>query len=249
MNEFIGLAYYAEVPAVIFDIQRVGPSTGMPTRTQQCDLMLAAYASHGDTRHVLLFPNSPEECFYMSVQAFDLAERLQTPVFVHVGSRHRHERLDVPGAEVGRQLPPDRGKVLTQGADREARQVPSLPRQGRRRDSVSHAARRASEGRVLHARLGPHAVRRLHRGFDRVPDRARSAEAQVRHGEDAGAEGRVRQARARTTSASCRSAAATARCAKRSTSCKRRGVQLDYMRVRSFPFGAGSRGVPRLAFD
>ena len=82
MNEFIGLAYYAEIPAVIFDIQRVGPSTGMPTRTQQCDLMLAAYASHGDTRHVLLFPRDPEECFYMAANAFDLAERLQTPVFV-----------------------------------------------------------------------------------------------------------------------------------------------------------------------
>jgi 2-oxoglutarate ferredoxin oxidoreductase subunit alpha len=82
MNEFIGLAYYAEVPAVIFDIQRVGPSTGMPTRTQQCDVMAAAYASHGDTRHVCLYPSNPEECFYMAVQAFDLAERLQTPVFV-----------------------------------------------------------------------------------------------------------------------------------------------------------------------
>jgi len=82
MNEFLGLAYYAEVPVVIFDIQRVGPSTGMPTRTQQGDLMLAAYASHGDTRHVCLYPSNPEECFYMAVQAFDLAERLQTPVLV-----------------------------------------------------------------------------------------------------------------------------------------------------------------------
>jgi 2-oxoglutarate ferredoxin oxidoreductase subunit alpha len=82
MNEFLGLAYYAEVPAVIFDIQRVGPSTGMPTRTQQGDLMLAAYASHGDTRHVCLYPANPEECFYMAAQAFDLAERLQTPVLV-----------------------------------------------------------------------------------------------------------------------------------------------------------------------
>src|SRR5579863_1142252 len=82
MNEFLGLAYYAEVPAVIFDIQRVGPSTGMPTRTQQCDVMAAAYASHGDTRHVCLYPADPEECFYMAVQAFDLAERLQTPVFM-----------------------------------------------------------------------------------------------------------------------------------------------------------------------
>ncbi|HTV53049.1 MAG TPA: 2-oxoacid:acceptor oxidoreductase subunit alpha [Steroidobacteraceae bacterium] len=82
MSEFLGLAYYAEVPAVIFDIQRVGPSTGMPTRTQQGDLIAAAYASHGDTRHVCLYPSNPEECFYMAVQAFDLAERLQTPVLV-----------------------------------------------------------------------------------------------------------------------------------------------------------------------
>jgi 2-oxoglutarate/2-oxoacid ferredoxin oxidoreductase subunit alpha len=82
MSEFLGLAYYAEIPAVVFDVQRVGPSTGMPTRTQQCDLISAAYASHGDTKHVCLYPSNPEECFYMAVQAFDLAERLQTPVMV-----------------------------------------------------------------------------------------------------------------------------------------------------------------------
>jgi 2-oxoglutarate ferredoxin oxidoreductase subunit alpha len=82
MNEFLGLAYYAEVPAVVFDIQRVGPSTGMPTRTQQCDIMECAYASHGDTRHVCLYPANPEECFYLAAQAFDLTERLQTPVLV-----------------------------------------------------------------------------------------------------------------------------------------------------------------------
>ena len=76
---------YAEVPAVIFDIQRVGPSTGMPTRTQQCDLMECAYASHGDTRHVCLYPANPEECFYMAAQAFDLTERLQTPVMIRYG--------------------------------------------------------------------------------------------------------------------------------------------------------------------
>ena len=81
MSEFIGYAYYAEIPSVFIDVQRVGPSTGMPTRTQQCDLMLCAYASHGDTRHPLLFPANPKECFELVVQAFDLAERLQTPVF------------------------------------------------------------------------------------------------------------------------------------------------------------------------
>ena len=82
MNEFIGLAYFAEVPAVLVDVQRAGPSTGMPTRTQQPDLMLAAYASHGDTKHVLLLPSTPKECFEMTAQSFDLAERLQTPIMV-----------------------------------------------------------------------------------------------------------------------------------------------------------------------
>jgi 2-oxoglutarate ferredoxin oxidoreductase subunit alpha len=82
MSEFAGLAYFAEVPAVIFDVQRVGPSTGLPTRTAQGDVLSTAFLSHGDTQHVLLFPGSVEECFSMSVAAFDLAERLQTPVFV-----------------------------------------------------------------------------------------------------------------------------------------------------------------------
>jgi 2-oxoglutarate ferredoxin oxidoreductase subunit alpha len=82
MAEFIGLAYFAEIPAVIFDVQRAGPSTGMPTRTQQADILAAAYASHGDTKHVLLLPEDPHECFTMGADAFDLADRLQTPVFV-----------------------------------------------------------------------------------------------------------------------------------------------------------------------
>ncbi|MEP6731087.1 MAG: 2-oxoacid:acceptor oxidoreductase subunit alpha [bacterium] len=82
MQEFIGLAYYTEIPAVFFDIQRTGPSTGMPTRTQQADLFSLAYASHGDTKHIVLFPRDPEECFYLTVAAFDLADRFQTPVFV-----------------------------------------------------------------------------------------------------------------------------------------------------------------------
>ena len=82
MQEFIGLAYYTEIPAVFFDVQRTGPATGMPTRTQQGDIMSLAYASHGDTKHIVLFPRNPEECFQLSVTAFDLAERYQTPVFV-----------------------------------------------------------------------------------------------------------------------------------------------------------------------
>ncbi|MDP1817609.1 MAG: 2-oxoacid:acceptor oxidoreductase subunit alpha [Leadbetterella sp.] len=80
MNEFLGLAYYSEIPVVLADVQRSGPSTGMPTRTQQSDLLMAAYASHGDTKHVLLIPSTPTECFEMMAEAFDLAEQLQTPV-------------------------------------------------------------------------------------------------------------------------------------------------------------------------
>jgi len=82
MNEFLGLAYFAEVPAVLIDVQRTGPSTGMPTRTQQSDVMEAAYASHGDTKQVCLFPSTPKECFEMTADAFDLAEELQTPVIM-----------------------------------------------------------------------------------------------------------------------------------------------------------------------
>jgi 2-oxoglutarate ferredoxin oxidoreductase subunit alpha len=82
MTEFLGLAYFAEIPAVIFDVQRGGPSTGMPTRTQQADLLSAAYASHGDTKHVMLLPEDPRELFEMAAISFDLAERLQTPIFV-----------------------------------------------------------------------------------------------------------------------------------------------------------------------
>jgi 2-oxoglutarate ferredoxin oxidoreductase subunit alpha len=113
MNEFVGLAYYAEVPCVIFDVQRVGPSTGMPTRTQQSDLMLCAYASHGDTRHVLLFPANPEECFYLAVQAFDIAERLQTPVFVLSDLDIGMNDWMCPDLKWDDAYRPDRGKILS----------------------------------------------------------------------------------------------------------------------------------------
>ena len=113
MQEFIGFAYFAEIPAVIFDVQRGGPSTGMPTRTQQSDILLCAYASHGDTKHVLLFPEDPKEAFEMSAAAFDLADRLQTPVFVMLDlDIGMNERLTDPLEwDDGRHL--DRGKVMT----------------------------------------------------------------------------------------------------------------------------------------
>ncbi|MDE2196947.1 MAG: 2-oxoacid:acceptor oxidoreductase subunit alpha [Gammaproteobacteria bacterium] len=114
MNEFIGFGYYAEIPAVIFDVQRVGPSTGMPTRTQQGDLLLCAYASHGDTRHVLLFPADPAECFQFAVQAFDLAERLQTPVMVLSDLDIGMNDWMVPKQRWDAGYVPDRGKVYSQ---------------------------------------------------------------------------------------------------------------------------------------
>ena len=113
MTEFLGLAYYAEIPVVLFDIQRCGPSTGMPTRTQQSDLLSSAYASHGDTKHVLLFPASPKECFDMAVQAFDLAERLQTPVLVMSDlDLGMNDWLSEP-LTWDDAYRPDRGKVVT----------------------------------------------------------------------------------------------------------------------------------------
>ncbi len=113
MSEFIGYAYYAEIPTVIFDVQRTGPSTGMPTRTQQCDILSCAYASHGDTKHVLLFPANPEECFYMTPVAFDMAERLQTPVMVLSDLDIGMNDWMVPELQWDESYVPDRGKVLS----------------------------------------------------------------------------------------------------------------------------------------
>lgn len=119
MQEFLGLAYFAEIPAVVFDVQRGGPSTGMPTRNQQSDVLSCAYASHGDTKHVLLFPEDPRECFEFGATAFDLADRLQTPVFVMLELEiGMNERLCKPLTwDPNRKM--DRGKVMT-AADLEA---------------------------------------------------------------------------------------------------------------------------------
>ncbi len=113
MQEFIGLAYFAEIPVTIIDVQRGGPSTGMPTRTQQSDILACAYASHGDTKHVLLFPEDPHECFEMAAQALDLAERLQTPVFLMTDlDIGMNQRLAKPLVwDDSRKY--DRGKVMT----------------------------------------------------------------------------------------------------------------------------------------
>jgi 2-oxoglutarate ferredoxin oxidoreductase subunit alpha len=113
MSEFLGFAYFAELPAVVFDIQRVGPSTGMPTRTQQGEILAAAYASHGDTKHVIVFPADPRECFELSIAAFDLADRLQTPVFVLSDLDIGMNDWMCDELEWDPAYAPDRGKVLS----------------------------------------------------------------------------------------------------------------------------------------
>jgi 2-oxoglutarate ferredoxin oxidoreductase subunit alpha len=113
MNELLGLAYYTEIPAVIVDVQRTGPSTGMPTRTQQADILLCAFASHGDTKHILLFPADPNECFDFAVRSFDLAEQFQTPVFLLSDLDIGMNDWVVPALTWDDNYTWDRGPVLT----------------------------------------------------------------------------------------------------------------------------------------
>nr|WP_070960265.1 2-oxoacid:acceptor oxidoreductase subunit alpha [Hyphomonas sp. Mor2] len=113
MSEWIGFAYYTEIPVVFFDIQRTGPSTGMPTRTQQCDIQTTAYASHGDTKHIVLYPSDPNECFDFAVRSFDLAERFQTPVFFLSDIDLGMNDWMVDELTWDDNYVPDRGKVVT----------------------------------------------------------------------------------------------------------------------------------------
>ena len=189
MTEFIGLAYFAEIPAVLFNVQRGGPSTGMPTRTQQADVLSCAYASHGDTKHVLLFPEDPTECFEMSrPQALrprrppaDAGLRPDRP-------RHRHERAAVPSRSPGTTARSyDRGKVMTARGARGRHAIsaaiststatasPTAPIPG------THPTR----GSLLHARHEQRPLRPLHRGRRRLRRQHAAAAAQVRDGQGA----------------------------------------------------------------
>lgn len=125
MNEFLGLAYFAEIPTVLIDVQRTGPSTGMPTRTQQSDILLAAYASHGDTKQIMIFPSTPKECFEMTAESFDLAELLQTPIIMMTDlDLGMNDHMSEPFIwDDNKQY--NRGKVLN------AQQIEELPRFGR----------------------------------------------------------------------------------------------------------------------
>ena len=148
MGEFAGLAYYAETPAVIFDVQRVGPSTGLPTRTAQGDLLQVAFLSHGDTKHIMLMPCSVEESYTMAMQAFDLAEHFQTPVFVMMDldlgmNNWMSDAFEYPTAPI------NRGKRLTAEKLKELGRMGPVQGRGRRRHSVPHRPGRRPAGRTL----------------------------------------------------------------------------------------------------
>jgi 2-oxoglutarate ferredoxin oxidoreductase subunit alpha len=236
MEEFIGLAYYAEVPAVIFDVQRVGPSTGMPTRTQQCDLIACAYASHGDTRHVLLFPDSPEECFTMAVQAFDLAERLQTPVFVLLDLDIGMNDWMAPEFHWDDGYRWDRGKLLTQ------EQIEGLAKFQRYMDpdgdgipyrtlpGISPKASYFTRGSG-HSKLGAYTEDSAE--YREVLDRlSRKFETAKKLVPPAAVDGRGAPA-AIVSLGSCDGPVREALAALR-----KGGLAIDYLRVRGFPFGA-----------
>jgi 2-oxoglutarate ferredoxin oxidoreductase subunit alpha len=239
MSEFVGLGYYAEIPGVFVDVQRTGPSTGMPTRTQQGDLLSTAYLSHGDTKHIVLFPANPEECFYFMPKAFDLAERFQTPVFVLTD-------LDIGMNDwMCRRLAwdddyrPDRGKVLSSAELAEVRKfaryadtgggVParSLPgvhpkgayfTRGSGHTSQATYTEDAAEYREVMDRL----ARKLATAAEMVPQPEMDTQPNASFGiiSIGGCHGAVREALHRL---------------------RADGVAADYMRIRGFPFGAEVR--------
>ena len=236
MSEFIGLAYYAEIPAVLFDAQRVGPSTGMPTRTQQCDILLCAYASHGDTKHILLFPSNPAECFHFAVASFDLAERFQTPVFMLSDLDIGMNDWVVPKLEWNDDYKPDRGRVLTRD------EIAALPKFTRYspEDKLAVAARTVpgvhEKGAFFtrgsgHNKLG---------GYTEIPEEyAEVMERLSRKHRAAGAlvpaaviEKRPGARFGVITLGGCDLAVREAL-----EQLAARGVNADYMRVRAFPFG------------
>jgi 2-oxoglutarate ferredoxin oxidoreductase subunit alpha len=237
MQEFIGLAYYTEVPAVFFDVQRTGPSTGMPTRTQQGDLLSLAYASHGDTRHIVLFPANPEECFHFAVEAFDLADRFQTPVFVASDLDIGMNDWMCPRLTWDDHYRPDRGKVLgkedlaslqhfyryldTDGDGIAARTYPGVDPKG------SYFVRGSGHDKYGNYTEEADAYREV---MDRLAIKlAHAAEAvpAPEIGGDGHAEFGI------VTIGGCRAAVLEAL-----DRLKEQGIGLDYLRVRGFPFGS-----------
>jgi 2-oxoglutarate ferredoxin oxidoreductase subunit alpha len=236
MNEFLGLAYYAEVPAVIFDVQRAGPSTGMPTRTQQGDLLLCAYASHGDTRHLCLYPADPREAFEMAAKAFDLADRFQTPVLVLSDLDIGMNDWMIPKLTWDDSYRPDRGKVLSaEELDRVKTFYRYLDADG---DGITYRTYPGSHPKGAyftrgsgHNRYGGYTEDDLEYAdvLDRIGRKIQNATRalpapliQTRPGATMGI----------VTVGGCHAA-----CAEAMDLLAKEGIALDYMRVRGFPFG------------
>ena len=241
MTEFIGLAYYAEVPAVIFDVQRTGPSTGMPTRTQQGDLMLCAYASHGDTRHICLYPSDPREAFEFAVASFDLAERFQTPVFVLSDLDIGMNDWMVPKLSWDDAYRPDRGKVLSakeldevktfhryldvDGDGIPYRTLPGVHPKG------SYFTRGSGHNRFgIYTEDADEYVEVLDRIDRKIQQAARAVPAPIVRTTAGAKLGLV-------TVGACHSA-----CVEALDLLTAEGFAIDYMRVRGFPFGDDVRG-------
>lgn len=236
MGEFLGLAYYAEVPAVIFDVERTGPSTGMPTRTQQGDLMACAYASHGDTKHICLYPANPREAFEMAVQAFDLAERFQTPVLVLTDLDIGMNDWVIPKLTWDDSYRPDRGKVLgfeeleqsagffrykdVDGDGIPWRTLPGVHPKGAyfTRGSGHNRLGGYTEDSDEYQEVVDRIARKVRNAADAVPEPV----MQVQKGTKLGL----------VTVGGCHAA-----CLEAIDRMAEEGIHLDYMRVRGFPFG------------
>ena len=236
MSEFIGLAYYTETPSVFFDVPRPGPSTGRPTRTQQGDLTTVAHASHGDTKHIALFPADPGECFDFAVRAFDLAERFQTPVFVVSDLDIGMNDWVVPRLRWDDAYRPDRGKVLSAEeleAGREFFRYLDVDGDGipyRTLPGVHPRGAYFTRGSG-HDRYGKYTedsepytevVDRLLRKVEGAAPHLPAAEVRTVEGARVGL----------VTVGSCRGAVLEAM-----DRLRERGVAVDYLRVRGFPFG------------
>jgi 2-oxoglutarate ferredoxin oxidoreductase subunit alpha len=243
MSEFLGLAYFAEVPVVLFNIQRGGPSTGMPTRTQQSDILSCAYASHGDTKHVLLFPSNPTECFSMGAQAFDLAERLQTPVMVmsdlDIGMNdwvtepfawddaHVHDRGKVLDAETLDKFKEIKGRDWGRYQDIDGDAIPyrtlpgTHPTKGAfftRGTSHDENARYTEDG-VIHARV----IDRIRRKFDTAATLVPKPEVSIH--DKGGKSGLIYFGATRPAVIEALDLL------------EREGVKVNAMRIKAFPFG------------
>jgi 2-oxoglutarate ferredoxin oxidoreductase subunit alpha len=237
MSEFIGLAYYTETPAVFFDVQRTGPSTGMPTRTQQGDLLSIAYLSHGDTKHIMIFPCSPEEAFHMSVESFDLAERFQTPVFVVSDLDIGMNDWMCPRLTWDDKFRPDRGKVL--GAkelekiqkfsryldlDGDGIAARTLPGSGAKGSYFSRGSGHDKFGAYTEDSTGyQEVVDRIKRKIDNASSAVPAPEFHLQKGAKTGI----------VSIGGCHAAVLEA-----VDVLKEQGMKVDYMRIRGFPFSS-----------